>query len=262
MTAGEKTMQRRRTRLKACLNGSRRPEEHPAIPITPDEMAAAGRAAVDAGADAVHMHPRGSDGVESLAAADIGAAVRAVRVACTGVPIGVSTGLWITGRDAEARHAAVAAWSEIPPVARPDFASVNVGEPGFVDLADALQQAGIEVEPGVWSTSDADALARIRPRRGWLRILVEVLHAPTDRPESVADAILDRLDVLAITGERLLHGEGTISWPLLEHAARLRLATRIGLEDVLVTNDGSRAADNAELVRLAAAILARRTSRR
>ncbi|MGI8804792.1 MAG: 3-keto-5-aminohexanoate cleavage protein [Thermoleophilaceae bacterium] len=35
--------------LQAALNGSRTPAEHPAVPRTPDELAAEARAAVDAG---------------------------------------------------------------------------------------------------------------------------------------------------------------------------------------------------------------------
>jgi uncharacterized protein (DUF849 family) len=49
-------------------------------------------------------------------------------------------------------------------------------------------------------------------------------------------------------GPRLLHGEGPTCWPLVEHAGRLGLATRIGLEDVTAGPDGESAASNAELV--------------
>jgi uncharacterized protein (DUF849 family) len=46
----------------------------------------------------------------------------------------------------------------------------------------------------------------------------------------------------------LLHGEGSTFWPVLRHARSLGLATRVGLEDVLVLPDGSPAQDNAALV--------------
>src|ERR1700730_6934147 len=36
--------------IKACLNGARRPEEHPAIPVSPEQLAAEARRAVLAGA--------------------------------------------------------------------------------------------------------------------------------------------------------------------------------------------------------------------
>jgi uncharacterized protein (DUF849 family) len=243
------------SRLHACLNGSRSADEHPAVPITPDELAVAARAAVDAGADAIHMHPRDVTGSESLDADDIGAAVRSVRAACPGVPVGVSTGLWITANDPARRRASIARWSELDASERPDFASVNLNEPGFAAVADTLHLGGVDVEPGIWSVDDAYRLADIRPRRPWLRILVEVLDAAPDDALRVADDILDRLDRLDIAGDRLLHGQDEIGWPLIAHAGKLNLSTRIGLEDVLVTEDGHRVAGNAELIRLAAARL-------
>src|SRR5205823_1929912 len=93
------------------------------------------------------------DGVDR-ATAD--AAVTAGRRACRGVPVGVTTGLWISAGDAGRRRATVAGWAELPAAARPDFASVNVGERGFADLVGVLCRAGIDAEAGVWSTADAD----------------------------------------------------------------------------------------------------------
>jgi len=58
-------------------------------------LAAEARGALDAGAGALHLHPRAPDGRESLAASDIAAAIAAVRAACPGVALGVSTGAWI-----------------------------------------------------------------------------------------------------------------------------------------------------------------------
>jgi uncharacterized protein (DUF849 family) len=46
--------------LKACLNGDRTADEHPAVPRTPDELAAEGRASVEAGAKVLeHLIARG-----------------------------------------------------------------------------------------------------------------------------------------------------------------------------------------------------------
>ncbi len=54
-----------------------------------------------AGAEAIHLHPRRTDGGESLLAADVGAAVAAVRQAFPDTPVGVSTALWIASRRPE-----------------------------------------------------------------------------------------------------------------------------------------------------------------
>jgi uncharacterized protein (DUF849 family) len=243
-------------RLKACLNGGRGRDEHPAVPVSPAELAESAAGAVAAGAQAVHLHPRRADGAESLLAADIGAAVAAVRQACPGVPVGVSTSLAITGGDPSARRTAVAGWAELPAAARPDFASVNVSEPGLTALVAELRSAGIAAEAGVWSAADASALAGQAPSVGWLRILVEVVGVPVADPGSAADEILRLLDEAGLAAPRLVHGEQATCWPLVARAGELGLATRIGLEDTLTGPDGGLAGSNADLVRQALAIWA------
>ncbi len=224
-------------RMKACLNGGR---TGPRVPATPAQLARAAIGAVASGAEAVHLHPRAGTGRESLAAADIGAAVSAVRAA--GVPIGVSTGLWITGGDARRRLALVEEWAALPD--RPDFASVNVGEDGYDDLVQALTALGIGVEAGVWRPAEADRAGEVD------RVLVEIIGTPADAAVDAADAILTRLDFRVPV---LLHGEDDACWPLVAHAGRRGLPTRIGLEDTLTGPDGA-PADNAALVRAAIAI--------
>ncbi|MGX6603220.1 3-keto-5-aminohexanoate cleavage protein [Micromonosporaceae bacterium Da 78-11] len=224
-------------RIKACLNGAR------SFPGTPAELAAEATGAVGAGAEALHLHPRDADGRESLAAVDIAAAVAAVRTACPGVPIGVSTGLWMTGGDVRRRAALISEWGES--TVRPDFASVNVGEPGFAELAGLLGAAGIGVEAGVWTPAEVDAVLGLPLER----VLIEIIGTPAVAAVPAADAILARLDAVGYTGERLLHGEEESCWPLIAHAGRLGLPTRIGLEDTLVRPDGTPATSNADLVR-------------
>jgi uncharacterized protein (DUF849 family) len=226
-------------RMKACLNGGR------PVPATTTDLAVAAAGAVAAGADALHVHPRDRGGAESLLAGDVGAAVAAIRAVCPGVPVGVSTGLWMTGGDARRRAALVRAWAGL--TARPDFASVNVHEEGFAELVAILHDAGIGAEAGVWAPAGADALGDLPLDR----VLIEIIGTPADRAVAAADAVLDRLDRAGYRGPRLLHGEEESCWPLIEHAGRLGLPTRIGLEDTLTGPDGTPAEDNADLVRRA-----------
>jgi uncharacterized protein (DUF849 family) len=246
--------------LQACLNGKRSQAEFPAVPVTPDELAADAAAAVAAGAEAIHLHARGRDGAESVRAGDVGAAVAAVRVACPGTPVGVSTGLWITRGDAAARQAAVSQWADLAAGARPDFASVNVSEDGWAGVVRSLGGAGIAAEAGVWSVTDVQVLARavevsaLAPLP--LRILIEVMGEPADSAPRVAEDILRALDDSPLGGlPRLLHGEGAGCWPLVAQAAREGLLTRIGLEDTTAGPGGEPVSGNAELVRLALAVL-------
>ncbi|MBV9708567.1 MAG: 3-keto-5-aminohexanoate cleavage protein, partial [Chloroflexi bacterium] len=81
--------------LKACLNGSRLPGEHPALPLTPQELARDAQLVVAAGTHALHIHPRSTNGEQSLAARDIAAALTAIREHCPGISVGVSTAIWI-----------------------------------------------------------------------------------------------------------------------------------------------------------------------
>jgi uncharacterized protein (DUF849 family) len=136
-------------------------------------------------------------------------------------------------------------------VARPDFASVNLSEPGWEGLCDILASAEIAAEAGIESVADADRFAAARRAVDWLRILVEISDIPAHKAVAAADEVLHRLDELSPTAPRLLHGEGPACWPLIAHAGTLGLPTRIGLEDTIVGPDGSAVRDNAELVQLA-----------
>ncbi|MGW1998374.1 3-keto-5-aminohexanoate cleavage protein [Embleya sp. NPDC001921] len=234
------------TLVKACLNGTRRPEEHPALPLTPAQIAADSRAAVASGASIVHVHPRGRDGRESLAPDVIAAVVRAIRGAAPGVPIGVSTGAWIEA-DPDARLAAVRAWRVLP-----DLASVNLSEQGSVELAHALAHLGVGVEAGVWTEADAELLVERDLAAVCTRILVEVERADPVGALDEAGRILTVLDRHDIGVPRLLHGANESAWPVLDAAIAAGLDTRIGLEDTLLDPEGRRVPGNATLVRIAA----------
>jgi uncharacterized protein (DUF849 family) len=180
----------------------------------------------------------------------VAAAVIAVRQACPTVPVGVTTGLWISEGDAGQRLAAVTRWAGLPSAARPDFASVNVGEPGVADLLEAQCRAGIAAEAGVWSTADVETLASTGSAT-WIRILVEIVDGSAETAVPAADAILAGLDESRVTGPRLLHGEGAACWPLVAQAGRLSLPTRTGFEDTVTGPAGEPVTGNADLVRRA-----------
>ena len=128
--------------IQACVNGSRPSAEHPRLPVTPEQIAREAETLRRAGAACLHVHPRRSDGVESLAAADVAAVVAAVREVCPGIPVGVSTAAWIEP-DLLVRLAKLDAWSVLP-----DFASVNLNEDGALTVIDLLNERGVGVEAG------------------------------------------------------------------------------------------------------------------
>jgi uncharacterized protein (DUF849 family) len=236
--------------VKCCLNGGTSREEHPAVPLTPGELAAEARAAVAAGAGAVHLHPRDLDGAETLDAELVDAAVVAVRESCPGVPVGVTTGLWAAGGSAEARAAAVAGWTS-----RPDFASVNFSEPDPEPLCELLLEGGIGVEAGIWSVDDAERLAHSRLAPRCVRVLVEPQEREPADALANADAVRARLADAGIDRPLLQHGYGPAAWEVLRAAVRDGLDVRIGLEDAITLPDGRTTAGNAELVAAAVALV-------
>src|SRR5690349_16716320 len=98
------------TYLKACINGARTPDQHPNLPVSPEQLAEAAVSAHRAGAKAVHLHPKTADGIDSLAPAVVAAAVEAVRHAVPGLPLGVTTGFWALS-DADERLRTVQQWT-------------------------------------------------------------------------------------------------------------------------------------------------------
>jgi uncharacterized protein (DUF849 family) len=213
------------------------------VPITPDEVAAAAREARDAGAGAVHVHPRGKDGLETLDPGPCGEVVAAVREASPGLPVSLTTGLWISPGGPEERLRQVAGW-----VPTPDLASVNVGEEGWVELAELLLERGIGVEAGLVDPGAAHEFLDSPVADRCLRVLVEVERVTPRAPAAVAAEVDVVLDASGIGLPRLHHGYGPETWAVIEAGAARGHDVRVGLEDVLTLPDGRPAAGNADLV--------------
>lgn len=230
--------------LQACLNGAREPGSHPSLPITPQQLAADAAGCAELGVTSFHLHPRDVVGLEVLAGPEVATSVSVVRAAVAHAEIGVSTGAWIVP-DPVRRAELVRGWAGLA-AGRPDFASVNVHEDGWLAVADALRDAGIGIELGVFHVEAARTLLDVGVPAGTVRVLAEV------RPGETVDDAERLVELLAPLGVPiLLHGEDDSAWPVLDHAVACGLDTRIGLEDTLTSRDGTRAADNAGLVRLA-----------
>lgn len=240
--------------IQAALNGSRRCDEHPGIPCTAEELARDGAACVAAGASELHIHPRDSDGLETLDPLTIYAVCRVVRESAR-VPVGVSTGAWIEP-DLEKRLALIRSWFG------PDYASVNCAEEGAVTVMQTLIAAGIGVEVGIGHPEEIEIFARsmLIFSSGIVRILIE----PSG--EELADevearkrfaAIHSALDRLGTMNPRLQHTNGPLAWYGVRDARRRGWDTRIGFEDTLAGPRSKRVSSNAELVSAAVEIIAR-----
>ncbi len=167
---------------------------------------------------------------------DILAAIRALRPC--GVELSLSTGLWITAGDVDARLRAVSSWTEVP-----DLVSLNLSEEGWRELADVLAGHGIGIEAGVWTAADAEHLLStgVQVRR----VLVEPARRTRTRrsrwptrstPCSTPPTPRCRASTTAWAPRR---GR---SWT---PPSRRGHDIRVGLEDVTTLPDGRRAPDNA-----------------
>ncbi len=228
--------------------------EHEAVPILPDEIASDVRLVADAGAGAVHFHPRAPDGRETLDPGWCGEAVSRVKELCPGIPVGISTAKWIESDQAK-RLDAISEWDILP-----DFASVNFNERGYAAICKLLLKKGIAVEAGIWSIEDAVRLAKSRLHGRCLRVLVEVTEKDPKRAVSIADEIEGYLEHGGVETPRLHHGYAQATWPVLKNAILTGKDVRVGMEDTLLLADGSRAKSNKQLVE-AAVSLARRFGR-
>jgi uncharacterized protein (DUF849 family) len=233
--------------VKACLNGTRARSEHPAVPITVDELATDARAAGEAGVRAVHIHPRAADGSETLDPPTCGAVVQAIGRARPDLPVSLSTGAWIEPH-LERRVAAIGAWEPAPA-----FASVNLSEDGALEICELLIGRGVGVEAGLQGADDARLLVESGLAGRCVRALVEVEDEDPASAVASAAGVARLLDDGAAGLEQVHHGIGLATWAVIDAALAHGRGVRVGLEDTLVLPNGSRARDNSELVAVAVA---------
>lgn len=80
------------SRIMVAPNGARRQKaDHPALPLTPDDLAATAKSCFGEGADAIHLHVREDDGSHSLDAGRYREAIAAVAGAAPEMAIQITT---------------------------------------------------------------------------------------------------------------------------------------------------------------------------
>lgn len=237
--------------LQATLNGPLAKADHDAVPVTLQELAADASQCVSAGARAFHVHPRDESGAESLQARVVDQVVSAVREP-HGMPVGVTTGEWIEP-DLQQRLRLVREWTQ------PDYASVNLSEPGAVEVMQALLTTRVGIEAGVATVEDAELLVGCGLSGRVTRVMIEPVDVSKLDAVPLVGAIHDVLNRADVRAPRLQHGDGEATWILIEDAVRRGIDTRVGFEDTLLLPDGQPATSNADLVRAAYELGAGRT---
>ncbi|MDG6911137.1 MAG: 3-keto-5-aminohexanoate cleavage protein [Nitrososphaerota archaeon] len=229
--------------LQATLNGGLTKADHPAVPVSTQELVRDAKACVHYGANAFHIHPRDAKGRETLNPEIVDDVVNKVKAAC-GVAVGVTTGAWIEPK-VRLRVAQVRRWTS------PDYATVNLSEEGSTEVMRALLEAGVGIEAAVWTMEDVHRLEASGLSDRVLRVYVEPFRIPAAGAVSFVNRIHQALDSLGMEAPRLQHGDGAATWTLLRDAVRRGIDTRIGLEDTLRGPDGKATRSNADLVKAA-----------
>jgi uncharacterized protein (DUF849 family) len=234
--------------LQAAVNGDRTKADHPAVPVTQDELIRDVTECLAAGATEFHIHVRNADGNPTFEPGRVDGAASAIRAAGARAA-GVTTVAGVEP-DRQRKLDLISRWTQ------PSYSSVNLCEEDAVEVMRTLLAAGIGIEAGVWTPEDAEALVRSGLAGQVTRVLVEPGEAQAGAGDAIAmvDAIHQILDRAGLSAPRLQHGDGKLTWILIEDAVRRGIDTRVGFEDTLYLPDGSRARNNADLVAAARAI--------
>lgn len=232
--------------IQACLNGARPKGFHQALPLTKEVMVSDALDCISAGAGELHIHPRGTDGKESLACVD--ELISDIRSACPGSLVGVSTGDWIEN-DVTLTRKRIEEWSCLP-----DYASVNLSEADAPTIFSLLETVGVGIEAGLATVQDAERFVTLPQRHKVFRVLFELEEQNLSQAQATLEGIQAVLEKAGVQRPILLHGFDETVWHFVREARDKRWSTRVGLEDGCLREDQSIATSNSELVAHAVAI--------
>ena len=246
------------------------PKQHP-VPVTPAQMAAEARDAFNAGASVMHVHLRmQEEGLGHLPSWDpevADAVVSAIRAACPGVIINLTTG--VVGKDISGPLACIRR-------VKPEIAACNAGSLNYLKIKDDGQWAW---PPMVFDNPvakvqqflDVMGECMVHPEFecfdvGIVRSVGMYLKAGMLKPAmgraeynlvmGVASGMPCDADLLALMPRWMVPGsvwQSTLIgraeiWPVHQKTADLGGMLRTGLEDTFYLPDGERAAGNGALI--------------
>ncbi len=237
----------------AAVGAELKRAEQPALPITPDQLAADAVACREAGACIYHLHVRDSDGEPTMDVEAFRAALDAIRDA-TDLIVQFTTG-GAVGDDDDSR---VAPLSLGPEMASLTSGSVNFGEEVFANPRPLIERLYREMrahgvlpefeifEPGMIATA-----TKLFERLGGDH------HLHFDFVLGVPGAMPAWPDAVAFLATHLPSGSTWSATGIGRHfldvareAIRLEGHVRTGLEDVLHIAPGTKAPSNAALIEL------------
>jgi uncharacterized protein (DUF849 family) len=255
------------------------PEQHP-VPVTPAQMAAEARDAYNAGASVMHVHLRAQEAgrghLPSWDPAVADAVVSAIREACPGVIINLTTG--VIGADISGPAACIRR-------VKPEIAACNAGSLNYLKLKDdgrwawppmvfdnpvakVQQFLDVMAECGTHPEFECFDVGIVRSvsmyqKAGMFSGVPElnfVMGVASGMPcDADLLALLPRYAPKDAVWQTTLIGRKEI-WPVHQKTAELGGMLRSGLEDSFYLPDGERAAGNGAMIQALAAC-AERTGR-
>lgn len=268
--------------IEAAVNGGRSRREHPAIPVTPEEVAAEAERCAAAGACIVHIHAQDAEGNWRADAAWYAEAHRRIRERAPHLLISITT--------IRPAHAPVSAALALlatlagDPATKPDLASINLGHivlwergagatrrtthfpNGYEDIAALLircRETGIVPELGIMDIGFLSNAVLLRddgllPAHPWF--LVELDSPAFGAGKQVAPATVANYDFLASALRAhfpvavwAAHGVAQGGYAVLHRALETGAHIRVGFEDAVRLPDDRQAESNAHLVAWAVA---------
>lgn len=233
-------------------------QHNPAVPYTPDEIAAEARRSFEAGARMIHVHARWDDGTPTQDAARYRDTVAAIRAAAPELIVQVSTG-GAVGMTAQERLGSLAAQ---PEMATLSCGSVNFGggvfenaAPLMLDFARALSAVGVVPELEIFDLGHLDNARWLQakaPLPGALHHDL-VLGVPGGAAGSARNVVLlsERLPAGSTWSAT---GIGRSHLEVITTAIACGGHVRLGFEDQVELSPGRLAGSNAELVERAVRI--------
>ncbi len=244
--------------IVAALNGMRQREDCPKVPLTPAELAAEARRAVDAGAGMIHVHARNADGAATfdLIIDDLVAELRGA----VDVPISLST-LRPRTTSLGTVTALVGVLRDLPEIASVHVRSADPEQPAHREEArqiiQALDDAGVRPAPVASSLDglgDLEALSddAVLGRAPFVTIALgaERSDAPdlmAGTPDNVLRMMMAAKSALAQL-PILVAGLDGASPAVQAVGAAAGAHIRVGFEDAITLPDGTPASSNAQLV--------------
>jgi len=239
--------------LAVAPNGARKTKaDHPAVPLTPGELAATAAACKAAGAAMIPLHVREGGGGHSLDAGLYGEAIAAVRAAVgDGLMIQMTTESVGRYSPAEQMAAVRAVMPEAVSLAVRELLADGEAELAAAPFLAEMAEADVALQYILYDATDLDHFEtllarRIIPRSGYSLLFVLGRYSPGQRSQPA-----DLLPFLAAGGGRhpwAVCAFGPKETACAAAAAALGGHARVGFENNLLLPDGQTAADNATLV--------------